>query len=408
MPPIAQQKPHKVVFGFLEGEERGNVPFKQQRYLDDPWFWLRDESRENQEVLKHLYKENLYTEEQTKHLNLLKDKLYAEHISHLKETDETPPYRNGEYFYYTRTEEGKAYKLHCRKRILEQETIPDPNSPEEIVLDENVIAAGHNYSKVGKVVLSQDHRSLAYSVDFKGNGIYAIRILSLTTGEQIDDQLQGTSYTIEWGQDDKSIFYTTKNAAKRPHKAWKHIIGTSQDHDICLVTETDSQFGLYISKSHDGKFLYFSSISKDTSEVSYIDLNSGMDEVITIQNRQPGLKYKVQPLHHDRLIILTDADEAINNKLMIASLGNLKKENWTEIIPYDSNRQIKSVKVFQNFVAFEGRQDGLSQIWIIDINLQSEFGIDPRTLRQISWPDELYKCNIDINKDYNTSILRIQ
>ena len=83
MPPIAQQKPYKVVFGFVEGEERGEVPFKLQRYLDDPWFLLRDESRENQEVLKHLYKENLYTEEQTKHLNLLKDKLYAEHISHL-------------------------------------------------------------------------------------------------------------------------------------------------------------------------------------------------------------------------------------------------------------------------------------------------------------------------------------
>ena len=151
---------------------------------------MRDESRENQEVLEHLSKENLYSQEQTKHLNLLKDKLYAEHISHLKETDEIPPYRHGKYFYYTRTEEGKAYKLHCRKRILEQESIPDPNSPEEIILDENLIAAGHNYSKVSKVVLSQDHSSLAYSVDFKGNGIYTIRILNLTTDEQIDDQLQ--------------------------------------------------------------------------------------------------------------------------------------------------------------------------------------------------------------------------
>ena len=133
-----------------------------------------------------------------------------------------------------------------------------------------------------------------------------------------------------------------------------------------------------------------------------------MDEVITIQIRQSGLKYKVQPLSLDRFIILTDADGAINNKLMIASIANLTKDNWREIFPYNSNRQIKSVQVFQNFVAFEGRQDGLSQIWIIDINLQSEFGIDPTTLRRISWPDELYKCDIDVNKEYNTSILRIQ
>ena len=124
-----------MLFGFFDGEDRGQNPFKQQRYLDDSWFWLRDESRENQKVLEHLSKENLYSQEQTKHLNLLKDKLYAEHISHLKETDETPPYRHGKYFYYTRTEEGKAYKLHCRKRILEQESFPDPNSPEEIILD---------------------------------------------------------------------------------------------------------------------------------------------------------------------------------------------------------------------------------------------------------------------------------
>ena len=149
---------------------------------------------------------------------------------------------------------------------------PRPISPETIILNENLIAAGHNYSYVWRVVLSQDHSSLAYSVDFKGKGIYTIRILNLTTDEQIDDQLQGTSFTIEGGQNDKSIFYTTKNAAKRPQNAWKYIIGTSEHQDVCLVTETDSPFGLYISESHGGKFLFFSSISKDTSEVSYIDL----------------------------------------------------------------------------------------------------------------------------------------
>ena len=110
-PPIALQKPHKVIFGAVEGENRGEHPFKDQRYRDDPWFWLRDDSRENKEVLDYLAKENLYTEQKTKSLNSLKDKLYAEHISHLKETDADPAYRHGKYFYYKRTVKGKSYKI---------------------------------------------------------------------------------------------------------------------------------------------------------------------------------------------------------------------------------------------------------------------------------------------------------
>ena len=161
-PPIALQKAHRVVFGFMDGEDRGENPFKQQRYLDDPWFWLRDESRKNNEVLDHLSKENLYTQEKTKHLNLLKDKLYAEHMSHLKESDETPPYKHGKYYDYTRTVEGKAYKLHCRKTLnlkFGQEPNQDKYSPEEIILDENLIAAGLNYTKIRKVELSHDGKS---------------------------------------------------------------------------------------------------------------------------------------------------------------------------------------------------------------------------------------------------------
>ena len=326
-PPIALQKPHKVIFGAVEGENRGEHPFKDQRYRDDPWFWLRDDSRENKEVLDYLTKENLYTEQKTKSLNSLKDKLYAEHISHLKETDADPAYRHGKYFYYKRTVKGKSYKIHCRKKIIESESVPDPNVAEEVILDENLIAEGHKQCNINEVVLSKNHNNLAYSVDFKGSETYAVKILDLTTGKELADQVEGTCGDVEWGTDEKSFYYLTEDAAKRPHKVWKHIVGTSQDTDVCLFTEDDDKFNLGISKSKDGKFLFLVSRSKETSEVSYVDLNAGETKVVTIQDRRPGLKYSVQSLSKDRFLIWTNANEAINNRLMITSIENISKDN---------------------------------------------------------------------------------
>ena len=405
-PPIAKQKPHKVPFGDVKGENRGENPFTDQRWRDDPWFWLRDDSREKKEILDFLTEENLYTEEQTKHLNSLKDELYAEHISHLKETDEDPPYRHGKFFYYTRTVKGKSYKIHCRKKILDQESIPNQNSKEEIILDENVIAEGHKQCNIGEVVLSADHNCLAYTVDFKGSETYAVKLLNLSTAEELNDQVEGTSGDVEWGPDGTSFYYLTEDAAKRPYKAWKHIIGTPQDQDVCLLTEDNDKFNLGISKSKDGKFLFLSSRSKETSEVSYINLHVADGEVITIQNRQHGLKYSVQSLSNDIFIIWTNADEAINNRVMITTIGKLSKDNWQEVIPYDPNRQIYYIQVFKNFIALEGRQNGLTQIWTMNTDCQNDLGINPDTLKRLSWPDELYECEIDVNKELNTNVLR--
>ena len=293
-PPIAAQKVHKVVFGAVDGENRGENAFKDNRYRDDYWFWLRDDSREKEEVLDHLTKENAYTQERTKHLNPLKDKLYAEHISHLKETDEDPPYRHGKFFYYTRTVKGKSYKIHCRKKLLEAEALPGTNSKEEIILDENTIAEGHKQCNIDEVVLSEDHNYLAYSVDFKGSETYVVKILNLSSGEELTDHVGGTCGDIVWGTDHNSFYYLTEDAAKRPYKAWKHTVGTAQDQDICLFTEEDDKFSLGISKSKDTKWLFLTSKSKETAEVSYVNLLAGGNEVITVQNRVPGLKYSIQ------------------------------------------------------------------------------------------------------------------
>ena len=407
-PPIAVQKPHKVTFGAVKGENRGENPFRMLRYRDDPWFWLRDDKRNNEEVLKHLKKENSYTEVKTKHLKAFEKKLYNEHISHLKETDEDPPFVHGKYFYYTRTVEGKSYKIHCRKEASDFEGFYSKDTKEEVILDENLIAEGHEQCNINVVEISPDHTMLAYSVDFKGSETYTIRLVDLLTGLTLPDKVKGTSGYVEWGGDTQVIFYVTEDEAKRPYKLWKHVVGTEQTTDINLFTEEDEIFYLGIFKSKDGQYLFISSESTETSEISFIDLKAAQTELVTIQKREKGLRYNIEHLFGNSFIIWTNINDAVNNRLMLSTLNNLSKNNWKEILPYDSLRQIKNVEVFSKFVAIEGRQDGLTQIWTLKIAKDGDSSsIDPSTLKKIKWPEKLYKCKLGTNKEYNTTSLRI-
>ena len=404
--PIAIQRPHKVTFGAVEGENRGDNPFKDLRYRDDPWFWLRDDNRTSKEVLDHLTKENDYTEEKTKHLNLAIENIYDEHISHLKQSDEVPPYRHGNYFYFTRTKKNLSYPFHYRQEIgLTQ-------NGEELILDENKVCKGNEHCNVGTVKPSPDHSLIAYSVDFTGSEIYTVKLVNIKTGEMLTDLVEGTTADIEWGRDNNVFFYVTTDLTKRPYKLWKHVAGTEQKNDECLFVEEDVMFGFNIRKSRNGKFLFMNSESRDSSEVSFIDLTSSDRTVIKIQKREENLKYDVEPLPNGYFLIWSNINGAINNRLLVASIDDFSKENWKEIIPYNSARLINNVDVFRSFVAIEGRQNGLPQIWIIQtrnsLGMVPSFGIDPSTLRKIEWPDALYNVRLGVNKEYYTHLLRVE
>ena len=365
-PPIAVQKPHKVAIGAVPEENRGEAPFKTIRYRDDPWFWLRDDTRKSEEVLEHLRRENAYTEEKTKHLEKFQKKLYDEHISHLKETDEDPPYPRGKYFYYTRTVKGLSYRIHCRKEASSFDVFSKEDIKEEIVLDENKIAEGHKQCVIADVEPSPDHTILGYSVDFTGNETYTINLINLLTGVALDDQVDGVGYggEIHWGKDNDVFFYTTEDDAKRPYKLWKHVVGTKQEQDVCLLTENDEVFNVGAGKSKDGKYLFICSGSSETHECSYIDLKSNDTKVVTIQKREKGLRYSVEHVS-GQFLIWTNLNQAVNNRLMITPIETPEKDHWKEIVPYDSTRKIDSVEVFKSFIAIEGRQDGLTQLWTL-------------------------------------------
>ena len=391
--PIAPQRPHKIAFGKVEGENRGENPFFPIRYRDDPWFWLRDDTRKNEEILNHLRKENAYTEQKTEHLEKFRKNLYDEHISHLKETDENPPYPYGKYYYYTKTVKGLSYKIHCRKEASSLEELE--SATEEIILDENKVAEGHKQCVIRGVKPSVDHTFLAYSVDYKGDETYTVKMLNLKTGEYCKDVVEGVAGGIQWGKDNSTFFYLSQDQAKRPYKLWKHVVGTSQEDDKCYYTEEDELFWFGHGKSKDGRYLFAGSGSSETSEVRYIDLYAEETKLVVIQKREFGLRYDVE--HREgMLLIWTNLDGAINQRLMVTSIDKPGKENWKEIIPYDPTRKIDDVEVFKNFIAIEGRQDGLTQIWTISMNEDST--VDPQSFRKIEFKEEMYECAIVSSK----------
>src|SRR5258708_4327736 len=243
----------------------------------DNYFWLRD--RKDPDTVKYLEAENTYTQAMMKHTDGLQSKLYAEMLGRIKQTDLSVPVKRDAYFYYTRTEEGKQYPVYCRKH----ETL---DGKEEILLDGNAMAEGKKYFRVGNFVVSPNHRLLAYSVDFAGDEMYTIRIKNLATGKLLADEIPNTYYSLEWGNDNATFFYTVLDDAKRPFKIFRHSLGVKKD--ALVYHEPDEHFTVEISKTSSRAYILINIDSSVTSEVRYVSAN------------QPNGKFQtILPLVHE-------------------------------------------------------------------------------------------------------------
>jgi oligopeptidase B len=237
--PCAKKIPSFVNFGVnlkdpTELRGTGDVMNPPIQSINDPYNWMRDETRKDEIVLNHLIEENNYCNDQMKHLEPLQKTLYNEILHHLKETDEEVPFPHGNYEYYSRTVKGLSYKIYCR-RLLN-------GGNEEIVLDENEVAKGKEYCVVGDHTPSPDHSLLAYSVDDTGYETYKLYFKNIQTGELIGDVLEGISGEILWGGDSSTLFYMKMDDEHRPYRAFMHILGTKQSEDICFLTENDQRY----------------------------------------------------------------------------------------------------------------------------------------------------------------------
>lgn len=383
---------------------------------DDPYYWLRDTERKNPEVLSYLNEENSFTEGSLSHLSGFREDLYREMLSHLQETDEEVPYRRGDFLYYSKTVKGLAYKIHCRRLAF--------GGPEEVVLDENEVAKGHEYSDVGSWEPSPSHRLLAYSADYSGYETYTIRVMrDVNTKEHFPDTIEGTSGSIVWAADDSAFFYLTLDEEHRPHKVFMHVLGTSQSDDICLLTETDGRFWMDVSKTSDDRYLLIGAGSKETSEYYFVDLSglSGATQhqrelpkrLTCFQTRQQGLRYEDIDHQDGFFYIVTNKDNCMNNKLVRVPVsqyttGVLQTTDstfhaWQDVRPYNPSEQIDSVLSFRHHLVVAGRALGFSQLWIVPYTNERHLG----AWQPMSFPEQTYSVWLSDNHVYDSETVRI-
>ncbi|MEL7003665.1 MAG: S9 family peptidase [Bacteroidota bacterium] len=352
----------------------------------DNYYWLNE--RENPEVISYLEAENAYTESLMKHTEGFQDKLFKEIVGRIKQTDETHPYIKNGYFYYVRYEEGKEYPIYCRKKSEEAE--------EEVILNVNIMAEGHDFYQVGGVSVSKNNKLVAFAVDTVGRRQYTIHVKSLESGKMKKVAIPNTAGSPIWANDNKTLFYTKNDELTlRSNQIYKHKIG-GEVADTLVYEETDETFYTGISKMKSGKYLVIWSSSTLTNDYQILDADKPDESFRPFHAREIGLEYGIEHFE-DKFYILTN-NEAINFKLMETPENNTQKENWTEVIAHREDVFLESMEVFNNHLVLEERSKGLTHLRVIDQSSKEEHYLD--------FGEEAYTAYVSTNMEMDSETLR--
>jgi len=366
------------------------IPYVHSLHGDeriDPYFWMRD--RQNPAVIAYLEAENAYTEATMQQTQPLQTTLYKEMLSRIQETDLSVPCRDGDYYYYSRTEAGQAYAIHCRKKgSLE--------GAEEILLDENLLAAGYEFFELGTFEVSPDHQLLAYSVDTSGAELYTLFFLDLNTRELYPETIPETYYSFAWGNDCRTVFYTQVDAAHRPFKLFRHQLNTAIAADTLVYHEPDDSYYLNIGKTRSEAYLLMSLSSKITSEVHYLEADNPTGEFQVVRPRTVGVEYDIE--HHNDVFYIVTNDDAINFKLMSAPVRSPGIDHWQAVIPHRPDVMLLDVSAFVDHLVIYEQSAGLPQVRIRKLSTGQE--------HYISFPEPTYEVGEGANPDFNTKTLR--
>ena len=349
----------------------------------DNYFWLRD--RKDPDTIAYLEAENQYTKEKLEHTEALQAALYTEMLGRIQQTDLSVPVKRDEYFYYTRTEEGKQYAIHCRKKGA---------APEEVLLDCNLLAEGQKYFRLGAFIASPNHRLLAYSVDFEGDEMYTVRVKNLESGELLADEIPNTSYTLEWAADNATFFYTVLDEALRPYKIFRHTLGIAEDP--LIYHEPDERFTLDLSSTRSRAYIFININSSLTSEIRYLRKDQPAGEFSVLLPRVYETEYDAT--HHGDSFFIRTNDGAKGFRVVEAPVADPVKANWKEIIPGREGITVESVTAFQDYLVTEERHRGLTQIYIRDIHTGAQHAIE--------FPEPVYTAEVGANAEFDTSLLR--
>jgi oligopeptidase B len=354
----------------------------------DPYYWMNQ--RDTDEVLQYLNAENNYTQAVMKGTENLQETLFQEIKGRIKEQDESVPYFENGYYYYSRYDEGKEYPIYCRKKsTLEAE--------EEIMLDVNDMAEGYAYFAVQGVRVSPNNQLLAFGVDTVSRRQYSIYFKDLSTGELLDSKIPNTTGSVAWANDNKTVFYTIIDESLRPYRVFKHSI-THQgiENDVLVYEETDETYRAFVFNSKSKEYIFFGSGSTLSTEYSYLKASDPNGKLKVIQPREKGLEYSVTH-YGDKFYITTNLD-AKNFRLMETPVGKTEKRFWKEVIPHREDVLVSGIEVFRNYLVIDERKDGLKQLRIIDQKSKKQ--------HYLNFGEEVYSAWISVNPEYDTPMLR--
>jgi oligopeptidase B len=372
----------------------------------DPYEWLRD--KDNPEVITYLEAENTYTEAQTTQLSELSDAVFSEIKARTKETDlSVPSYTSHQggsaYWYYVRTVEGSEYPIYCRVVAKDREKLPDPEQEvvgEEVLLDANLEAEGHEFFSLGAFSVSLNGRLLAYSVDLSGAERFTIMIKDLVSGELLGDQISDTAYGVAWAKN-SHLFYTRADEAWRPYVVLRHRLSTDPSEDVAVVTESDERFWLSVDASRDDRWIMIGAESKITSEVRLLSTDDPEGEPRLVAPRRQGVEYDVEPAG-DRLLIVHN-DGAEDFELAEAPLTATSHTEWTPVLPHRQGVRILSVSAYASHAVVSLRRDGLTGLHLMtrDAAGNLEEGSD------IAFDEPLYVVYAPGESEYETATIRV-
>lgn len=387
------------------------VPVERTHHGDtfvDDYEWLR--AKDDPQVIAHLEAENAYTEASTEHLRNLRTAIFDEIKARTQETDLTVPTRRGGWWYYTRTIEGKQYAVHCRCPIGSPDDWEPPQlhpdldiAGEQVLLDANAEAEGHDFFSLGALATSPDGELLAYSTDTSGAERFTLRLKDLRTGELLADTVPDTFYGTAWSLDRSTIFYVTVDDAWRPHRVWRHRLGTPTADDVVVHQEDDDRFWVGVGATRSDKYLMIYAHSSITSEVRVLEADHPAGDFRVVAARRTGVEYSVEHAvvaGDDRFLVLHN-DGAVNFELAEAPVDDPSPERWRVVVPHRDAVRLDGVDAFAGHLVLSYRRDVLTRLAVLPLTTEG-YGES----REVTFDEQLFACGPAGNPEWEQPIYR--
>ena len=377
------------------------VPYELSAHGDvriDNYYWMRlSDAQKNAEtadeqtikVLDYLHAENAYTDAKLKHTDKLQQDLFDEIVGRIKQDDESVPYRDNGYFYYTRYEKGKEYPVYCRKK-------GSLDASEEVLLNVNELAIGYDYFQVGDMSVSEDNQLMAYSVDTVSRRRYTIYFKNLETGTLLPDEIPNTNGGITWANDNKTVFFSTKDQETlRADRIKRFKLGSDTPAEVFF--ENDETFSTYIFKTKSKQYLVIASTQTLSTEYRILEADDPMGKFRIFQSRIKDMEYHINHFGNS-FYIQTNTDGAKNFKIMKTPIDKTSVDNWVEMIPHREDVLVQGFEIFKDYMVISERIQGLTNLRVKSWDNKKDYYID--------FGEETYSARISTNPEFDTKILR--